>query len=44
VPGIGTSQAADWDVESNHFAERRGLFIIIALGELIVITGTPSVT
>jgi low temperature requirement protein LtrA len=39
VPGIGTSQAADWDVESSHFAERCGLFIIIALGELILITG-----
>ncbi len=39
VPGIGTSQAADWSVEANHFAERCGLFIIIALGELILITG-----
>jgi low temperature requirement protein LtrA len=39
VPGLGTSQAADWDVEAHHFAERCGLFIIIALGELILITG-----
>lgn len=39
VPGIGASQAADWKVEANHFAERCGLFIIIALGELILITG-----
>jgi low temperature requirement protein LtrA len=39
VPFLGTSQAADWDVEANHFAERCGLFIIIALGELILITG-----
>jgi low temperature requirement protein LtrA len=39
VPWIGTSQAADWDVEANHFAERCGLFVIIALGELILITG-----
>jgi low temperature requirement protein LtrA len=39
VPWIGTSQAEDWDVEANHFAERCGLFIIIALGELILITG-----
>jgi low temperature requirement protein LtrA len=39
VPGLGTSQAADWDVEASHFAERCGLFIIIALGELILITG-----
>lgn len=39
VPVLGTSQAGDWDVEANHFAERCGLFIIIALGELILITG-----
>jgi len=39
VPGIGTSQAEDWNVEAHHFAERCGLFIIIALGELILITG-----
>lgn len=39
VPGIGSSQAPDWDVEAHHFAERCGLFIIIALGELILITG-----
>jgi low temperature requirement protein LtrA len=38
VPAIGTSQAADWSVEAHHFAERCGLFIIIALGELILIT------
>jgi low temperature requirement protein LtrA len=39
VPGIGTSQAEDWNVEANHFAERCGLFVIIALGELLLITG-----
>lgn len=39
VPWVGTSKAADWDVEANHFAERCGLFVIIALGELILITG-----
>jgi low temperature requirement protein LtrA len=39
VPGIGTSQAADWNVEAHHFAERSGLFVIIALGELLLITG-----
>jgi low temperature requirement protein LtrA len=39
VPGLGTSQAADWDVQANHFAERCGLFVIIALGELILISG-----
>jgi low temperature requirement protein LtrA len=39
VPGIGTSRAADWNVEAHHFAERCGLFVIIALGELLLITG-----
>lgn len=38
VPGVGSSKAADWDVEAHHFAERCGLFVIIALGELILIT------
>jgi low temperature requirement protein LtrA len=39
VPGLGTSEAADWTVEANHFAERCGLFVIIALGEMVLITG-----
>ena len=39
VPGLGRSTTADWDVEGGHMAERCGLFIIIALGESILITG-----
>lgn len=39
VPGLGRSTTADWTVEGGHFAERCGLFIIIALGESILITG-----
>jgi low temperature requirement protein LtrA len=39
VPGLGYSRAEDWDVEGAHFAERCGLFIIIALGESVLITG-----
>jgi low temperature requirement protein LtrA len=39
VPGLGRSTTADWTVEGSHFAERCGLFIIIALGESILITG-----
>lgn len=39
VPGLGRSTTADWDVEGDHMAERCGLFIIIALGESILITG-----
>jgi len=39
VPGLGKSSTADWDVEGHHLAERCGLFVIIALGESILITG-----
>src|SRR4051812_26554852 len=31
-----------WQVETGHFSERFGLFIIIALGESIVITGATT--
>ena len=39
VPRLGRSTTADWAVEGGHMAERCGLFIIIALGESILITG-----
>ena len=39
VPGLGRSSTADWNVEGAHMAERCGLFVIIALGESILITG-----
>lgn len=39
TPGLGRSKTADWDVEGGHLAERCGLFIIIALGESILVTG-----
>lgn len=39
TPGLGRSTTQDWDVEGHHFAERCGLFIIIALGESIVVMG-----
>jgi low temperature requirement protein LtrA len=39
TPGLGRSTTADWDVEGGHLAERCGLFIIIALGESILVTG-----
>lgn len=39
VPGLGRSKATDWDISGSHMAERCGLFIIIALGEGIIITG-----
>ncbi len=39
VPGLGRSRTKDWDVEGGHMAERCALFIIIALGESILVTG-----
>ena len=37
--GLGRSATSDWDIEGGHMAERCGLFIIIALGESILVTG-----
>jgi low temperature requirement protein LtrA len=39
VPGLGRSNTTDWQIEGAHIAERCALFIIIALGESILITG-----
>lgn len=39
VPGLGRSRTAAWRVEGGHIAERVGLFIIICLGEALLITG-----
>jgi low temperature requirement protein LtrA len=39
VPGLGASSTRDWSVEGGHMAERCALFIIIALGESVVVTG-----
>ncbi|MBN8817116.1 MAG: low temperature requirement protein A [Sphingomonas sp.] len=44
VPGLGGSTTADWNVAGEHLAERCGLFIIIALGESILITGSTAAT
>ena len=39
TPGLGRSTTDDWDVEGGHLAERCSLFIIIALGESLLVTG-----
>lgn len=39
VPGLGRSYSHEWDVDGNHMAERCGLFVIIALGESLLVTG-----
>ncbi len=40
TPGLGFSSMEAWAVEGGHMAERCSLFVIIALGESIVVTGT----
>jgi low temperature requirement protein LtrA len=40
VPGLGRSSTREWDVEGGHLAERCSLFVIIALGESVVDTGS----
>jgi low temperature requirement protein LtrA len=40
MPVLGRSDTRTWNVEAHHMAERCGLFIIIALGESVVLTGS----
>jgi low temperature requirement protein LtrA len=42
VPGREPLSPQVWDVGTEHFAERFQLFIIIALGETIVVTGATT--
>src|ERR1039457_1587633 len=37
TPGLGRSRTADWTIEGGHFAERCQGFILLAIGESIVI-------
>lgn len=39
TPFLGLSTPADWTISGSHMAERCALFIIIALGEGIIVTG-----
>ncbi len=39
VPGLGRDASADWQVSGPHMAERCGLFVIICLGELLLVSG-----
>jgi low temperature requirement protein LtrA len=39
TPVLGRSRTSDWTIEGGHFAERCQAFILIALGESIVIIG-----
>jgi low temperature requirement protein LtrA len=40
TPWLGRSHTQEWTIEGAHFAERCQLFVIIALGESILVTGT----
>ncbi len=42
TPGLGRSTIADWNISGAHLAERFQLFVIIALGESILITGAGA--
>jgi low temperature requirement protein LtrA len=42
LPGRGRAATSDYDIEGGHFAERCQLFILIALGESIVVTGATA--
>jgi low temperature requirement protein LtrA len=39
TPGLGRSRTSDWTIAGGHFSERCQAFILIALGESIVIIG-----
>jgi low temperature requirement protein LtrA len=39
LAAVGASDAV-WDLDARHFSERHGLFVIIALGESLIVAGT----
>ena len=39
VPGLGRDTTANWTVKGGHIAERCGLFVIICLGETLLVSG-----
>jgi low temperature requirement protein LtrA len=39
LPGLGASRSSDWTIDGGHMAERCALFVIIALGESLLVTG-----
>ena len=40
MPGLGRSNTPDWDIDGGHLAERCSQFVIIALGESVLVTGS----
>ena len=39
TPGLGRSTTRDWTISGGHLAERCQLFVIIAIGESVLVTG-----
>jgi low temperature requirement protein LtrA len=39
VPGLGRTRTVEWTIAGGHLAERCQLFVILALGESIIVTG-----
>lgn len=39
VPGLGRDRSTNWNVKGEHMAERAGLFVIICLGETLLVSG-----
>ena len=39
TPGLGRSTTKDWNIAGDHMAERCELFLLIALGESVLVTG-----
>ncbi len=44
IPGLGRSAIRDWAVEGGHLAERCSLFVLIALGESLVMSASAFET
>ena len=42
LPGFGRTPMSQWQIEGAHFGERFQLFVIIALGESIVLAGATA--
>jgi low temperature requirement protein LtrA len=42
LPGVGSTPMSQWEIDGRHFAERFQLFVIIALGESIVLAGITA--
>jgi low temperature requirement protein LtrA len=42
LPGYGITPMGEWQIDPGHFAERFQLFVIIVLGESIVLTGATA--